>query len=50
MGYKNTRRDYMKIDRIRDNIGIGEYSFFDHAVKRIIKRSIDRIEIEEAVW
>jgi Domain of unknown function (DUF4258) len=49
MGYKNTRRDYMKIDGIRDKIGIGEYSFSDHAVKRMIKRSIDRIEIEEAV-
>lgn len=39
----------MKIEEIRDEIGIGEYRFSDHAVKRIIKRLIDRVEIEDAV-
>ena len=39
----------MKIDGIRDKISIGDYRFSDHAVKRMIKRSVDRLEIEEAV-
>jgi hypothetical protein len=39
----------MNIEEIRDKISIGEYRFSDHAVKRMIKRSVDRIEIEEAV-
>ena len=39
----------MEINEIRVKIGIGEYRFSDHAVKRIIKRSIDRLEIQEAV-
>jgi len=39
----------MKIEGIKDKISIGEYRFSDHAVKRMIKRSIDRSEIEEAV-
>ena len=39
----------MKIEEIRDKIAIGDYRFSDHAVKRMIKRSIDRVEIEEAV-
>lgn len=39
----------MEINGIRVKIGIGEYRFSDHAVKRMIKRSIDRLEIEEAV-
>jgi hypothetical protein len=39
----------MEIEGIRVKIGAGEYRFSDHAVKRMIKRSIDRTEIEEAV-
>jgi hypothetical protein len=39
----------MEIDEIRTRIGSGNYRFSDHAVKRMIKRSIDRIEIEEAI-
>ena len=39
----------MKIAGIREKIISGEYRFSDHAVKRMIRRSIDRIEIEEAV-
>lgn len=39
----------MEIEGIRVKIGIGDYRFSDHAVKRMIKRSIDRSEIEEAV-
>jgi len=39
----------MKIEEIRVKIKIGEYRFSDHAVKRMIKRSIDRDEIENAI-
>lgn len=39
----------MKIEEIRVKIGRGDYRFSDHAVKRMIKRSIDRSEIEDAV-
>jgi hypothetical protein len=39
----------MEIEEIRVKIAIGEYRFSDHAVKRMIKRDIERIEIEEAV-
>jgi len=39
----------VKIEGIRDKISIGEYRFSDHAVKRMIKRSIDRMEIVETV-
>ena len=39
----------MEIQEIKGKIGRGEYRFSDHAVKRMIKRSIDRTEIEEAV-
>lgn len=39
----------MEVEPIRVKIGTGEYRFSDHAVKSMIKRSIDRIEIEEAV-
>lgn len=39
----------MEIDEINVKIGLGQHRFSDHAVKRMIKRSIDRIEIEEAV-
>jgi len=39
----------MKIKPIRDKILNGDYRISDHAVKRMIKRSIDRVEIEETV-
>ena len=39
----------MKIKPIRDKILSGDYRISDHAVKRMIKRSIDRAEIEETV-
>jgi hypothetical protein len=39
----------MEIEGIRVKIGIAEYRFSDHAVKRMIKRSIDRMAIEQAV-
>jgi hypothetical protein len=39
----------MEIEDIRVKIEEGEYRFSDHAVKSIIKRSIERIEIEEVV-
>lgn len=39
----------MELKEIRDKISRGEYRYSDHAVKRMIKRSIDRAEIEEAV-
>ncbi|MBI4683763.1 MAG: DUF4258 domain-containing protein [Nitrospirae bacterium] len=39
----------MEIEGIKVKINIGEYRFSDHAVKRMIKRSIDRAEIEDAV-
>jgi len=39
----------MKIEEIRVKITTGEYRFSDHAVKRMIERSIDRNEIENAI-
>jgi hypothetical protein len=39
----------MEIGEIRVRISDGNYRFSDHAVKRMIKRSIARIEIEEAI-
>jgi hypothetical protein len=39
----------MEIDRIRAEITSGNYRFSDHAVKRMIRRSIERIEVEEAI-
>ena len=39
----------MIMKRIKDKIRNGEYRFSDHAVKRMIKRSINRSEIEDAV-
>ncbi len=39
----------MEIEEIKVKISIGEYRFSDHTVKRMIKRSIDRVEIEDAV-
>jgi len=39
----------MELDEIRAEITTGNYRFSDHAVKRMIRRSIDRIEVEEAI-
>jgi hypothetical protein len=39
----------MEIEGIRAKIERGEYRFSDHAVKKMIKRSIDRAEVDEAV-
>ena len=40
----------MTITPIRDKIGQGDYRFSDHAVKRMIERSIDRREVQMAVF
>ncbi|MFQ5676687.1 MAG: DUF4258 domain-containing protein [bacterium] len=37
------------INEIREKIQKGEHRFSDHAVKRMIQRSIERNEVEEAV-
>ena len=39
----------MEVEGIRVKIGMGEYRFSDHAVKRMIKRSIARSGVEEAI-
>jgi len=39
----------MDIQEIRVKIHAGEYRFSDHSVKQMIKRSVDRFEIEESV-
>lgn len=39
----------MKIEGIKDKIEAGDYRFSEHAVKSMIKRDIDRGEIEEAI-
>ncbi len=39
----------MNIHPIQEYIGRGDYRFSGHAVKRMIKRSIDRHEIEEVI-
>ncbi len=39
----------MSLKSIRDKIQAGEYRFSEHAVKRMIKRSIGRFEVEEAI-
>jgi len=39
----------LNIEELKVKIGIGEYRFSDHAVKRMINRSIERAEIEDAV-
>ena len=35
---------------IQSNIRNGDYSFSDHAVKRMIKRDILRREVEDAIY
>lgn len=39
----------MEIEAIKVKINTGEYRFSDHVVKKMIKRSIKRTEIEDAV-
>lgn len=39
----------MTIKEIQDKIKKSEYRFSDHAIKRMIKRSIDHHEVEEVV-
>jgi len=39
----------MSIKEIQDKIAKGEYRFSDHAVKMMIKRSIERYETEDAI-
>jgi len=39
----------MNIHHIQAKIRTGDYRFSDHAVKRMIKRAINRREIEEAI-
>jgi len=39
----------MTLDEIRDKIKNGQYGFSDHAVKRMIKRSILRQEVETVI-
>ena len=39
----------MNIHHIQAKIKTGDYRFSDHAVKRMIKRGINRHEIEEAI-
>lgn len=38
-----------EISKIQKKIRKAEYRFSDHAIKRMIQRSIERLEIEEAV-
>ena len=39
----------MTIRNIQDKIEKGEYRFSDHAVKRMIEKTVDRHEVEEAI-
>ena len=39
----------MSINLIKDKILKGEHRFSEHAVKRMIKRYIERFEVEEAI-
>ncbi|MCL4378687.1 MAG: DUF4258 domain-containing protein [Actinobacteria bacterium] len=39
----------MRIKKIIDKIQKGDYRFSDHAVKRMISRSIDRFEVEDII-
>lgn len=39
----------MSIKEIQDKIREGEYRYSDHAVKQMIKRSIERSEVEDAI-
>ena len=39
----------MDLSAIRDHLRMGNYRFSEHAVNRMIKRRIDRAEVEEVV-
>lgn len=39
----------MTIKKIQDKVKKGEYRFSDHAVKRMLKRSVDRSDVENAI-
>lgn len=39
----------MTLSDIQSKIQIGDYSFSDHAVKRMIKRDISRHDVEDAI-
>ena len=39
----------MTLDGIRNKIKEGQYGFSDHAVKRMIKRSLSRREVETVI-
>lgn len=39
----------MTIKAIQDKVREGKYRFSDHAVKRMIKRSIDRSEVKQVI-
>jgi len=40
---------HMNIRTIQDQIQRGTYRFSDHVIKRMMKRSIDRRDVEEAI-
>lgn len=39
----------MDISAIQEKIRLGDYRFSDHAVKRMLERAIERVEVEEAI-
>jgi hypothetical protein len=39
----------MELTEIKRKIGNGEYRYSDHAIKKMISRSIDRFEVEETI-
>jgi hypothetical protein len=39
----------MDIEAIQGKIKLGDYRFSDHAIKRMIERSIERTEVEQAI-
>ena len=39
----------MDVGAIQKKITLGDYRFSDHAIKRMIERSIERTEVEEAI-
>ena len=39
----------MEINKIKDKILEGEYRFSEHAIKRMIKKFIERFEVAEAI-
>ena len=39
----------MDIEAVQEKIKLDDYRFSDHAIKRMIERDIERIEVEQAV-